>query len=112
MEPARDDELGTLAGYFNSMAKRLEVSFSQLEETQATLSTTLNNLSEGVLLTDPEGQILYSNSAAHRMLTMGDAEQLRQLPNPWKDFDLPAAVARCAKKGNVPKHGFKRKTCS
>ena len=95
IEPGFDDELGELAKTFNSMAEKLENSFLQLEEKSATLDAILNNLAEGVLATDLKGNIIFINRLAHAMLGLGE-EAAGDLPSPFKDFDLPRAVARCA----------------
>ena len=97
IEPGFDDELAELARTFNSMAEKLEDSFNQLKEGGATLNTILNNLSEGVLATDLSGNIMFINLSARAMLRLGSEGPLKGPPNPWKDFDLPKAVARCAK---------------
>ena len=100
IEPGSDDELGELARTLNGMAERLEDSFLQLKESGATLNTILDNLTEGVLATDPEGRIVFANLAARSMLDLGHGEgPLGDMPAPWKDFDLPGAVARCANGG-------------
>ena len=97
IEPGPDDELGELAGTLNVMAERLEDSFLRLKESGATLNTILDNLSEGVLATDPEGRVVFANVVAQQMLDLGgDEGPSGEMPNPWKDFDLQRAVARCA----------------
>jgi two-component system sensor histidine kinase ResE len=57
----------------------------------------LDNLAEGVLAADPRGYIVFSNPAARAMLAVTGEELLEKLPNPWDDFDLPEAVAQCAR---------------
>ena len=96
IEPGFDDELGKLAKSFNTMAARLEDSFSQLEEKSSTLDAIVNNLTEGVLATDLKGNVVFANRSARAMLGTGE-EALGKVPGPWKDFDLPEAVARCAR---------------
>ncbi|MDP9474496.1 MAG: ATP-binding protein [Actinomycetota bacterium] len=100
IEPGSSDELGELAGTLNFMAERLEDSFSRLKESGATLNAILDNLSEGVLATDPEGRVVFANSVAQRMLDLrGGKDPSGEMPNPWKDFDLQRAVAGCIKNG-------------
>jgi len=100
IEPGFDDELGQLAQTFNAMAGKLETSFSRLEEKSATLDAILNNLVEGVMATDLEGNVMFVNSAARQML--GGAGISKTVPNPWKEFDLPEAIARCARSRECP----------
>ncbi len=102
IEPGFDDELGELAQSFNSMAEQLEDSFNRLKEGSATLNSILNNLGEGVLATDLSGNIMFINLAARAMLGLGSEGPLKEPPNPWKDFDLPEAVSRCAKHKDCP----------
>jgi PAS domain S-box-containing protein len=98
IKPGFDDELGVLARTFNSMAERLEDSFLQLEEKSATLDAILNNLVEGVVVTDLSGNVTFINRSARAMLGLGSEDSLGELPSPFEDFDLPGAVARCARK--------------
>jgi signal transduction histidine kinase len=96
IEPGYGDELGDLAQSFNSMAERLEESFHRIEEGKETLDTILNNLSEGVVATGLDGDIVFVNHAARSMLGLG-TEKPQRIPDPFVDIDLPHAVARCAR---------------
>ena len=101
IEPGPNDELGELAATLNTMAERLEDSFLRLKESGATLNTILDNLSEGVLATDLEGRVVFANLVARRMLDLGSGERPSgEIPDFWKDFDLPQAVARCVSEGH------------
>src|SRR5829696_8462585 len=102
IEPGYDDELGDLARSFNAMTARFQDSFSRLEEGKQTLDAILENLGEGVLATNLEGKVMFANPTARRLLGMRpervhDVWQPQELPDPWEDFDLADAVARCAK---------------
>jgi PAS domain S-box-containing protein len=102
IEPGYDDELGDLARSFNAMTARFQESFGRLEESKETLDAILENLGEGVLATNLEGMVMFANPTARRLLGMTpervhDVWKPQKLPNPWEDFDLPEAVARCAK---------------
>src|SRR5215212_7174741 len=102
IEPGYDDELGDLARSFNAMTARFQDSFSRLEEGKETLDAILENLGEGVLATNLEGKVMFANPTARRLLGMRpervhDVWQPQELPDPWEDFDLRDAVARCAK---------------
>jgi PAS domain S-box-containing protein len=96
IEPGFGDELGTLAKTLNSMAANLEESFGRLAEKDATLGAILDNLSEGVVATDPRGTVVFANPAGRAMLGMGEEDA--ELPSPWEDFDLREAVASSARK--------------
>lgn len=102
IEPGYDDELGDLARSFNAMTARFQNSFGRLEESKETLDAILENLGEGVLATNLEGKVMFANPAARRLLGMSpervhDVWRPQELPDPWEDFDLPEAIARCAK---------------
>ena len=98
IKPGFDDELGVLARTFNSMAERLEDSFLQLEEKSVTLDAILNNLVEGVVVTDLSGNVTFINRSARAMLGLSGDDLSGELPSPFEDFDLPEAVARCAQR--------------
>jgi two-component system phosphate regulon sensor histidine kinase PhoR len=102
IDPGFDDELAELARTFNSMAEKLQDSFEKLKESGATLNAILNNLGEGVLAMDLSGNVMFINLAARAMLGLGSEGPLEDPPNPWKDFDLPEAVARCAREQECP----------
>jgi PAS domain S-box-containing protein len=102
IEPGYDDELGDLARSFNAMTARFQDSFGRLEESKETVDAILENLGEGVLATNLEGKVMFANPTARRLLGMTPERvhnvwKPQKLPDPWEDFDLPDAVARCAK---------------
>jgi PAS domain S-box-containing protein len=66
-----------------------------LRESEATLNAILNNLTEGVLVADSRGHVVFANSTARAMLGVTDTEPLDELPDPWEGFSLPEAVAHC-----------------
>lgn len=99
IEEGFGDELGLLARSFNDMAARLETTFLQIEEKNATLDAILNNLSEGVVAVDLDGRVIFTNHAARELLGIRGEEPLERLPDLWKEFDLPSAAARCAHEG-------------
>jgi signal transduction histidine kinase len=78
---------------------REQAARAEAEAVQARLATILNNLTEGVLMADPQGYILFANPAARAMLGTTSTELPEEVPDPWGDFHLPEAVAHCAKNG-------------
>jgi signal transduction histidine kinase len=69
----------------------------QAETIHERLKTILDNLTEGVLVADSQGRVVFANPAAGVMLGGTNGEKLEELPDPWEDFHLPGAVARCAR---------------
>src|SRR5919112_311618 len=61
------------------------------------LNTILDNLTEGVMVAEPQGRVVFANPAAGAMLGAMSEEMLQELPDPWEDFHLPEAVAQCAR---------------
>ena len=76
---------------------------AEAEAAQARLATILRNLTEGVLVANRRGRVLFANAAARAMVGITSEELPQELPNPWEDFHLPEAVARCAKSGESVK---------
>lgn len=76
---------------------------TKLKEKDETLAAILDNLNEGVLATNLDGQVMFANPTARDLLDLDNVENaqnpevLQELPSPWEDFDLPAAVKRCAR---------------
>src|SRR5919202_1016113 len=70
---------------------------TEAETTQHRLKAILDNLTEGVLMADVEGYVLFVNPAARAMLGVTNGGLLEELPDLWEDFYLPKAVAKCAR---------------
>lgn len=97
IEPGYGDELGELAGSFNSMANRLEDSFGRLEQERQTRDVVLTNLTEGVLAVDPASRVIFANPTARDMVGLAQVELPATLPEPWEEFSLTRAVERCSR---------------
>ena len=76
---------------------REQATRAEAETAQERLKVILDNLSEGVLVADLRGQVLFANPASRAMLGITSGETLEELPDPWEDFHLPGAVVRCAR---------------
>jgi signal transduction histidine kinase len=75
------------------------VARGEAEAARQHLRAILDNLTEGVLVSEPQGRIVFANSAANTMLGSTDEKTLEELPDLWEDFNLPEAVGRCARNG-------------
>jgi PAS domain S-box-containing protein len=76
---------------------REQAAHLEAETAKERLKAILDNLSEGVLVAELEGQVVFANPAARTMLGLKSEEPLEELPDPWEDFHLSNAVARCAR---------------
>lgn len=76
---------------------REQVARAQTEAARQRLRAILDNLTEGVMVADPQGRVVFANPAACAMLDASSGETLEELPDLWEDFHLPEAVARCAR---------------
>ncbi len=61
--PIGKDELGELTKNVNNMAQELKNRLEQSEEEKHMIEAILMNMSDGLMLTDPKGRIMLSNSA-------------------------------------------------
>ena len=61
----------------------------QAETIHERLKTILDNLTEGVLVADSQGRVVFANPTAGAMLGATSEEKLQELPDPWEDFHLP-----------------------
>ncbi len=75
---------------------REQAARAEAETAKEHLKVILDNLTEGVLVADSQGRVVFANPAADAMLGMTDRGPLEELPELWEDFHLPEAVARCA----------------
>ena len=80
---------------------REQAARAQAETAQQRLRAILDNLAEGVLVADAKGRVVFANPAAGRMMGILSKEALEDLPDLWEDFQLPEAVTRCARTGEV-----------
>jgi two-component system, OmpR family, phosphate regulon sensor histidine kinase PhoR len=62
------DEVGQLGNAFNEMSSSLKNTMEAVSAEKAKLSTVLNNMADGVILTDKEGNVSAANNSAGRLL--------------------------------------------
>jgi two-component system phosphate regulon sensor histidine kinase PhoR len=66
--PDRQDEVGQLIRAFNRMADRLQMQMGFLQREQERLSIVLDNMADGVMILNADGQVQMINSAAAHLL--------------------------------------------
>jgi len=66
------DEIGQLAANFNRMASALDQTVKALEREKAKIENVLANMSEGVIATDLEGNVILLNRRAREVLGVGE----------------------------------------
>ncbi len=78
LTPTTQDEVGTLTKAFNQMAQRLQTTINSLADEQRRLSAVLDNMADGVLITDGRGDVRLINPAAARILGVDEAYALNR----------------------------------
>jgi PAS domain S-box-containing protein len=76
---------------------REQVARAEAEAARQRLRAILDNLTEGVLVAEPQGRLVFANPAANAMLGSTNGKTVKELPDLWEDFYLPGAVGRCAR---------------
>jgi two-component system phosphate regulon sensor histidine kinase PhoR len=66
--PTSRDEIGSLTGAFNEMADQLRLTINRLARERSRLAAVLDNMADGVLITDDEGRVSLINPAGARLL--------------------------------------------
>ena len=94
------DESGQLAHAFNEMSSKLKDMLATVSEDKARLSGILDNMADGVVLTDTEGNIVLTNNAARNLLDIGDKEnEGRPLIEVVREFEFNDLLSTCLKTG-------------
>jgi two-component system phosphate regulon sensor histidine kinase PhoR len=94
--PTTQDEIGELTRSFNQMASRLRDTVDSLTERQHQLSAVLDNMADGVLITDDQGLVRLINPAATRFLGTGEEQVLgRSFAQVARDHRLIDLWRRC-----------------
>ncbi len=93
--PSTRDEVGTLTQAFNQMAEHLHDTLATLKQEQARLQAVLENMADGVLITDGEGCVQLINPAAARLLGVGNEARGRSFVQVSQDHRLVDLWQRC-----------------
>jgi two-component system phosphate regulon sensor histidine kinase PhoR len=68
------DEVGELANAFNEMSARLKETVATISEDRARLATILDNMADGVIMTDAEGNVSLANQTAKKLFNIKGPE--------------------------------------
>ncbi len=72
--PPTRDEIGQLTRAFNAMAVRLQNEFESLDTERAKLASVLQQMTDGVVMVDPDGQVQLINLAAEKIFGVKASE--------------------------------------
>jgi two-component system phosphate regulon sensor histidine kinase PhoR len=94
--PTTQDEIGELTRSFNQMAGRLRNTINSLTKQQNQLSAVLDNMADGVLISDDQGLVRLINPAAARFLGAGGEQALgRSFAQVARDHRIIDLWQRC-----------------
>ncbi len=96
--PATSDEIGELTRSFNQMAIHLRKTINSLTEQQNQMSAVLDNMADGVLITDAQGIVGLINPAAAKLLGASVEQALgRSFAQVARDHRIIGLWRRCYK---------------
>jgi two-component system phosphate regulon sensor histidine kinase PhoR len=90
------DEVGELAQAFNEMSLKLKELVETISEDRARLATILDNMADGVIMTDSEGNILLANNAAEKLFNIKNATG-KPLIEVVRDHEMDEVLKLCLK---------------
>ncbi len=90
------DEVGELAHAFNEMSSRLKELVETISGDRARLATILDNMADGVIMTDIEGNISLANNAARNLFNAKDSTE-KPLIEMVRDHEVDEVFKLCLK---------------
>jgi two-component system phosphate regulon sensor histidine kinase PhoR len=88
------DEVGELTHAFNEMSAKTKDLVGAISEDRARLATILDNMADGVIMTDAEGNISLANRAAEKIFNVKDAGN-RPLIEAVRDHEVDELLKLC-----------------
>jgi len=96
------DELGVLGRALEEMAAGMKQTMETLSEEKGRLATVLSTMTDGVIVTDPVGNVVLANPAAGKLCSFeGTHPQGRPLIEVIHDHEIDAAVRECQTTGRA-----------
>lgn len=90
------DEMGQLAQAFNEMSLKLKEMVGTISGERARLATILDNMADGVIITDSEGNILLANNAAEKLFNINNVID-KPLIEVVRDHEIDEILKLCLK---------------
>jgi len=90
------DEVGELAHAFNEMSAKTKELVEAISEDRARLATILDNMADGVIMTDAEGNISLANRAAEKLFNIKEAKN-KPLIEAVRDHEVDELLKLCLK---------------
>jgi len=90
------DEVGELAHAFNEMSSRLKETVETISEDRTRLASILDNMADGVIMADAEGNISLANQAAESLFNIKEPEN-KPLIEAVRDFEIDDLLKLCLK---------------
>lgn len=90
------DEVGELANAFNEMSAQLKELVEEISKDRSQLATILDNMADGVIMTDAEGNISLANRAAEKLFNIKEAGN-KPLIEAVRDHEVDELLKLCLK---------------
>ena len=94
------DEVGELAHAFNEMSARLKEMVEAISEDRTRLASILDNMADGVVMTDAEGSISLANKAVEKLFNIREPES-KPLIEAVRDHEVDELLKLCLKTGGM-----------
>jgi two-component system phosphate regulon sensor histidine kinase PhoR len=88
------DEVGKLAHAFNEMSAKTKELVDTISEDRTRLATILDNMADGVIMTDAEGNISLANRAAEKLLNIKEVKN-KPLIEAVRDHEVDELLKLC-----------------
>lgn len=85
IEVKSKDEVGKLTEMFNFLAGRLKETLEQISEEKNKMEAIFKNMADGVIALDKEGEVIYVNPAAFKLLEVEEGNSYRVLGKKLKE---------------------------
>ncbi len=93
-----NDEIGRLGRAFNEMSSSLKTTVATITDERSKLVTVLSSLTDGVVMTDAEENIILVNPAAERLFNFKQSKVTgRPLIEAVLDYEIDNTVKKCLK---------------